>query len=445
MGLGGTGNRQPEIPALTGLRFFAAFFILFAHAADWLGQFNDSNIRTHFTVPALYGMPLFFVLSGFVIHYNYRRLFASKSLAQATCEFAGARFARLFPLYFCFLLVAIVADNFLLELIHRPEAIKKALLYYVTLTQSWTYVAFDGKTMLSFLFGLSWSISTEMFFYTAYIPTVFLLLTIRSTRTAFATAAIYAVTITLMLLFARYHRDGFLAIARYFVQPGAVEGGFDQSFYRWFFYYSPYVRVWEFFIGCLAAQAFVLLQDRPVSSAEHRLGGAALVAALTILVLQGLLYIGIPSIEPVNGYIRHLALNFLCAPAISVVLFCVSRYDTKFARFMSLPALVALGDTSYSIYVVHTWTLRIFYHPATQLDFFWGVVAIFRALIAIALTLVVAYATYRLIEVPARTWLRVVFARWTAALFGNRIAAVPPASSHAHGVPVSEPTQAKYG
>jgi peptidoglycan/LPS O-acetylase OafA/YrhL len=63
---------RPPIPALTGLRFFAAFFILFAHACDWCAQFQDSQIRTYFGLVSIYGMPLFFVLSGFVIHYNYR-------------------------------------------------------------------------------------------------------------------------------------------------------------------------------------------------------------------------------------------------------------------------------------------------------------------------------------------------------------------------------------
>ena len=101
-----------QIPALTGLRFFAAFFILFAHSADWLAQFQDSEIRRNFAFVAMYGMPLFFVLSGFVIHYNYRRLFMSHGVSRATCEFAAARFARLFPLYLCLLLVAIAADNF---------------------------------------------------------------------------------------------------------------------------------------------------------------------------------------------------------------------------------------------------------------------------------------------------------------------------------------------
>ena len=89
-------------PALTGLRFFAAAFILIEHSADWLARFTDSNVNRYFIFLGMYGMPLFFVLSGFVIHYNYRKLFLTRSIAQATCEFAAARFARLFPLYFSY-------------------------------------------------------------------------------------------------------------------------------------------------------------------------------------------------------------------------------------------------------------------------------------------------------------------------------------------------------
>src|SRR5579859_3766278 len=42
------GEGRPQIPALTGLRFFAAFFILFAHAFDWIAQFQDRSVRTYF-------------------------------------------------------------------------------------------------------------------------------------------------------------------------------------------------------------------------------------------------------------------------------------------------------------------------------------------------------------------------------------------------------------
>src|SRR5215472_3534712 len=62
-----------DLPALTGLRFFAAFFIFVGHATPMMLKLNPSpqlliNVTDCFLE---IGMQLFFVLSGFVIHYNY--------------------------------------------------------------------------------------------------------------------------------------------------------------------------------------------------------------------------------------------------------------------------------------------------------------------------------------------------------------------------------------
>src|SRR5258708_33278248 len=93
-----------DLPPLTGLRFFAAFFILLGHATPMMLKFTPSpqlviNVTNSFLEV---GMELFFVLSGFVIHYNYAavgRLPNSQNLAR----FYIARFARIYPLYVLFL------------------------------------------------------------------------------------------------------------------------------------------------------------------------------------------------------------------------------------------------------------------------------------------------------------------------------------------------------
>lgn len=424
----------PSIPALTGLRFFAAFFILFSHAGDWLAHFQNAEVRPYLRLPAMYGMPLFFVLSGFVIHYNYRRLFTSKSVGRATSEFAAARFARLAPLYFFLLIVSMLADNFFTEMAGYPGAVKPILLNYLAATQSWFYLVFNGKLIINLLYPLSWSISTEYFFYIAYVPLVLLVFRLISARAALTVAIAYGIGVMLLFIASRYYLGGILIFSQHHVATYIdLNVDFANSFYRWLFYFSPYLRVFEFIMGCLAAQAFVALLGRPVSASEHRLGTIALVAALIVLLLCGMFYANAIVIEPINLYSRHLALNFLYAPAIATVLFCVSRYKTGFSVFMSSTVLVALGDASYSIYLVHWNVLRMFFHPSPPFTMFWAFETVLRVSVAIAMTLIVAYATYRLIEVPGRLWLRRNFARWIAAVFGDG-----PARAPARAAPVRE-------
>jgi peptidoglycan/LPS O-acetylase OafA/YrhL len=417
----------PQIPALTGLRFFAAFFILVAHASDWLGQFQNSEVRKYFAFLAMYGMPLFFVLSGFVIHYNYRRLFISRSVARASCEFAAARFARLFPLYFCLLLIAIAADDFVGKAYNQGNLWAKILAYYVTLTQSWWYIVYGNHLILNWLYTISWSISTEFYFYAAFVALVYAILVIRTPRQSLIAAITYPLIAILILLVVRYFLTDILGYAQPRVPDYIGLDRFNESFFFWLFYYSPYLRVLEFFMGCLAAHTFILHIDRVVTVRERFFANAALSLALIALGFFGACYLGLIQYRQLDSYVQFLSLNFLCAPAIAFILLYVSRYDGVFTRFMSAPMLVILGDASYSIYLIHTWTLRIFSRvPAPPFNWLWGCEALFRIICAIFLTLLVSYATYHLIEVPSRLWMRKKLKKMVAIGFGdNRTGLVP--------------------
>jgi len=400
-------GERGQIPALTGLRFFAAFFILIAHTSDWIGQFTDSHISQFISFIAMYGMPLFFVLSGFVIHYNYRNLFIEKPLARAICEFAAARFARLYPLFFCFFLMAIAADSLPLQLYSEPNAALPILTYYLTLTQSWWYIIYGHRSIIYWIFSVSWSISTEMYFYLVYAVVIFVMLAACRRGRAFAAIAAYTILVAGGLGLARYHLSALLSWADHHIPDYVpIEPEFDQSFYRWLFYFSPYIRVLEFILGCLTAEAFLSVIHKKVSWTEQFCGSLALVVALAYLVLCGLVFNGVFNWPMITEYVQFFYLNFLCAPAIAVIIFCVARYDSIFARGMSAPRLVALGETSYSIYLVHSWTLRLFERPALPFTPYWAADTFWRMLCAIGFTLVVSYATYRLIEVPARRRVR---------------------------------------
>src|ERR1700687_6161889 len=132
-GISQVGESSHELRALHGLRFLAAFCILFSHACAWLANFKDTrtifDYGEFFTV---YGMPLFFVLSGFVIHYNYSRLFSTMRPRWAILEFLGARFARLYPLFICFFLVGVAVDGVLQWYYEHELNLLLAMGHYLT-------------------------------------------------------------------------------------------------------------------------------------------------------------------------------------------------------------------------------------------------------------------------------------------------------------------------
>src|SRR5580692_4287674 len=419
-GISQVGESSHELRALHGLRFLAAFCILISHACGWLANFKDTrtifNYAEFFTV---YGMPLFFVLSGFVIHYNYSRLFSTMRPRWAIFEFVGARFARLYPLFFCFFLVGLAVDGVLQWSYEHELNLLLVMTHYLTLTQSWVYIVlFGDRLLLDGPFGLSWSLSTEFFFYVTYIVLVLLVARMRSIAGLLVTAGAMSVLVFTAYGYAAGHHN---AIEAFAVQNmNQVDGG-EHSVYRWFFYYSPYGRVFEFILGCLTAQIYAVLAARPVSPREERWGRILLNASLVFLFGFALVFLFKPFGGTVAIYVTLLKQNFGCAIGLAVLIFCVSRYrSSTVALMLSTPLMVLLGDLSFSIYAVHTYSLRIFERPS--MDFRYGVEleAAFRIVLAVALTLILSTATFRLIEVPARAWVRKVVARRLLRSFGPR-------------------------
>jgi peptidoglycan/LPS O-acetylase OafA/YrhL len=426
-GISQVGESSHELRALHGLRFLAAFCILFSHACSWLANFKDTrtvfDYGEFFTV---YGMPLFFVLSGFVIHYNYSRLFSTMRPGWAIVEFLGARVARIYPLFVCFFLVGLAVDGVLQWFDHHKLNLLLVMGHFLTLTQSWIYIVLYGdRLVLDGTFGLSWSLSTEFFFYLTYIVLVLHVARMRSIAGLLVTAGTMSILVLATYAYAAGHRDAINAFGVRYMN-GNVSGT-DHTVFWWLFYYSPYGRVFEFILGCLTAQIYAIFSQHPVSTREERCGRVVVYAALIFLVAFALVYLFRPFGGEVAKYTELLKLNFGCGVAIAALIFCVSRYrSSTVALMLSTPRMVLLGDLSFSIYAVHTWTLRIFERPSMDFGYGLELEAAFRIVMAVALTLILSSATYRLIEVPARARLRKVVARRLVRSFGPREANMLP-------------------
>ena len=205
-----------EIPQLTGMRFLAAFSILILHSVSWCIPFNDTYVPQAIAGGiGVYGMPLFFVLSGFVIHYNYAVTFRTQSFGSAAQDFFAARFARIYPLYFFFLLFGSISDFVPNWIGWAPGEFQAYVIHTLTLTQSWVYrFAIHDRLVLDHGFGLAWSLSSEFFFYVAYAVAALAILRLRRRVPALVAWVGFSLIFVGILLIAYANFDAIEAAAK---------------------------------------------------------------------------------------------------------------------------------------------------------------------------------------------------------------------------------------
>jgi peptidoglycan/LPS O-acetylase OafA/YrhL len=399
----------PDIPSLTGLRFVAAATIVLTH----FGQASHASLfGLEWNISAV-GMPLFFTLSGFIVHYVYAGAFA-RGWRVAAPNFALARFSRLYPLFFVLLLFYSLGPLGRVFRAHWDIGIS-----YATLTGSWWYWLADGTTITTNRYGLSWSISTEVFFYLIYALGLYRIERIRSLRLC-AGATIGFCVLSVALLYGVFISADLwepFILARH---PEFISANADvvNSFFRWLLYVSPYFHLLEFIAGCLICQLFLLAQrdGSPtwLRAAEPMawLGAAWLVAALALLYATW--YFGYRS--DFFNFVNYLSMTFLMAPGCCLLILALALGGSSIGRALTYAVPVYLGEISYSIYLGHSlfhWLLDLAGINGPLLVMTVGVLAVVAG----------ASLFYFVIELPAKRGLRMLFAT-LGETFANRHASV---------------------
>jgi peptidoglycan/LPS O-acetylase OafA/YrhL len=329
-------------------------------------------------------------------------------------NFFVARFARLYPLYIVCVVLVLYEQGILISALEGdPTAgsvLKFALPFYLSMTQTWIYAA-NGDFSLIYQFpslwlmAISWSISTEWFFYTTY-PLVCIFLTrLRGARLIWASLTVTAGALAIMA--AAFGAVG--AIDRFggnhFGPVATLAHGAQDSFFRWLVYFSPYARVPEFLLGCVVAASYRALQLRRPSTREQSIGRCLPYLGLIIALS---LYLVMFSPSPPLPFVTFLHMNFGFAIPIALLLFGLIRYETLLSRALSCRWMVACGDASYSIYLLHTLIIPnagLDVLPIGQSSALTSIVLV-RMLVAIAVVIGFSLLVYRVVESPARRFLR---------------------------------------
>lgn len=393
---------RPTIPPLTSLRGIAALLIVINHMTLLMLPLGHTGAKPALIKTGILGMTIFFVLSGFVMYYNYaERIAANRS--HGIGQFLLARFARLYPLLATYVLLNFVL-NVSYSLAHGDAA--GTSLYVTTIPlyllglQSWLYAVINdvNVTISQSLGNPAWSISAEWLFYVLFIP----LIALRKASTPSVSRGM------LIVLGSIGARAVFLLAA----DSPAVQHGIAQdlgessslSVYAWLVYYCPYGRFFEFLAGVGIAEIWLARRQHPHTACErskdrlHRLGlmaGRCGLAYIAISLLSDIVF-SMPSLF--EGTMTH----FFYIVAVPPAIYYLCRERGAAAKLLSFAPMLFLGEISYSLYFVHTLVFPLFrIAPTTDLAKHLPM-TVGRCAAFLAMTLAISTLVYRTCERPSR-------------------------------------------
>lgn len=354
--------KKTEVTQLTGLRAIAAWWVVSFHSGYMLEPLSSRLFR--FTRGGYLGVDVFFVLSGFVIAYNYMENPLRKGWERWR-EFYWMRFARLYPVHVFTLLVSLM---FFL-------ATKVAVLHTRKDFSGWTGGSFVANIFMVHAWfphvhdswnNASWSVSSEWFAYLLFPLIVYVGVSRMSPRFG-VIAATLAATV-----------------------PAVI--GFTYNNVPFF----PLIEVlFEFAAGCMIYVSFNGLKDH--AALRSIAGGCLLVGIVAWVVLNA---------STLVIWERWMVSLF----PLLVMYLAVSTGIVR--RVMCSRPLVYWGKVSYSLYMTHNVTLWVLKYllPEHHNRMDAGRFGIYVVAMAS-----VAALTYHFVEEPARKWLRAFGSKLTAA------------------------------
>ena len=370
------GELKGEIKALTGLRIVAAVWVVLFHFRPML---NDASPDfTDSLSPVLncgaQGVDLFFILSGFVLTWNYLDRMGQSWSTRATLHFLWLRLARVWPVYLVTLHLAALLVILSLHVGHVPlpevrDLTAVSYLRQVLLVQLWFQPFFDGASWD----GPAWSISAEWLAYLLFGVVVVVIFRMQHvTRARSLTLLAFAASLPPVVL---------LLASGQFYTP-----------WSWL----PRI-VTQFIAGALACAAVRRLR---LSDGARRVAGYG--SVLLIAAIVGILYLF--DAHPITGvYDSSGVVDMLFVPLVMTL----SIGMGSLPRLLSTRLMVYGGEISFSLYMVHElvhtawgWAVQQFELTPQEDPWKWNVIGL------LVIAVVASILLYHLVEEPARRWMR---------------------------------------
>lgn len=350
---------KPFLPALTGVRGLAAWWVVLFHFTTYLPTWVPAPLQ-RLVESGYLAVDLFFILSGFVIALNYEAMFHHFDFRRYI-QFLGLRLARIYPLH-AFMLVVYLANPLAIALaasapidISRYDPTYYLLSWF--LIQNWALTSDLAWNVPA------WSISAEWCAYLAFPALVWI-----GTRTAATPVRAIGSIIALLLTLGSAFWTVRGSLGSYITSLGLLR------------------CIIEFSAGICLYKLWLL----------RRLSGFAADA------------LGIFAIAAVVLTLKFRIPDFILIPsAFLLLILALATPGGLLARLVASTWIETMGTVSYSTYLVHyfvkDWVKFIVVHHGTHSSL--------PILVYLLLTAGCSFLLYRCVEVPGRRLVRRAFSR----------------------------------
>ncbi|WP_439556543.1 acyltransferase family protein [Dyadobacter sp.] len=355
-----------KIDSIQILRAIAAVIVTVYHSKDVFGKEDPLKEEVDFffnSGPA--GVPLFFVISGFIMVYITRKM---PGTIREIYQFMVKRFIRIWPTY------AIMSIWY--YLIHlgfhiNPVFIKVVIKSLLFIPLSHTDAPFYGGAMLS----VGWSLNYEIYFY---------------------------LLIAISLLFARYRWTAFFAlIAITLVGIPMYTGYFTWKPDQSADYGSGYLNmitnpiIWNFVLGVVIGLIYINPRANAFLSGIFSKRGVT--SAVVLLVIWQYL-------SGFYGGFGPFQWGFGAAMLFFAVIFHEAGAKTRFPAW-----LIRTGDMSFSIYLIHLPVLVFIPIVFNRLGFPVFGSGTAMLFLAVSVTLILSQLSYYFLELKLSSFLKSCF------------------------------------
>ncbi|WP_437735378.1 acyltransferase family protein [Sorangium sp. So ce1335] len=385
------GSRRPQLDALTGLRFLAALHVVLFHFGVPAAASSGSAVAESVARIGFIGVGLFFVLSGFVLAYNYAG--DDGGLRGDRRSFVVARFARVYPLFLFALLLTVPSYLAQLVELYGPRVgLIRAVLTGVPallMLQAWTPFTISSWN------GPGWSLSAEAFFYLTFPWIVGRLRCTTWRQLAGAGAALFAVAIAAPLALFIAGRFVPLEATTVRILGGALT---LQDLGERTAGFNPLLRLPEFAFGVCLGQYHLARRARGAPLGGGR--GAWLTAGSSVVLLALFSFAG-------HLTDARYVLQIVMFPLFGLLILGLAEGGGALGRVLATRPMIRLGEASYAVYILQVPLWHIFAKalltPEVRAERSPSALAFFGFT---AFLVAASFLAYGFIEAPAREWLK---------------------------------------